>query len=504
MAGDASWAFALPNNNVAPGQALETAISRKQQMDLQEMEANERRKAAQLKQQQDNSAANMAALNKRTDDILKGQTLSSFVNNRTSDEVDKLYSELSRLAGSGLSPDKYQPLMANKLLEISKQHSYAMTASEQIVEQAKVLAGGTSNLDQEAVLNIGANSLAKNLFNPDGSMKNPDLLSNDINHFTDLKDENLRGLVTKSSEAFYDFFKKHPQSDISDKEFSSNKGYSELDKWKGKALGDFTEPEFDDKGKALKMTIKSETIPGMKDGEGKPLKILPETLYKQLQADDQVGNAMAKMWTENSMKERFNWMVANGKTKTTPQDEELIKKNFYLKQANTAIPSAIQREEANVIPRPRVSNNFFFGGAKPFDAATTLLEIDRVGELDDISLASGAKISKGQAVDAQGNPYEGLTNIPKGKLPAGLLTIIKPMMGEKDLKKSSYDLDIRNGRIEAIRPSGGAWITRQELYNLQLQNNTEPQKGSQKVYGPVQKPAPKSTPSKKTDPLGIL
>ena len=332
MAGDASWAFELPNTNVMPGQALEMAIGRKQQLDMQQEDIRRRERTAALKAQQDNAEANLQDLNRQVDK-LGSKTVSARFDNRIKDELNKLYSTFSNRARLGEDRSAYSGDLRNSMLELSKVYDAGQMLTKNLTDTIPDLIRTNSNIDETKLYNIGANNVANRLFEGK-ELKNPDLINTDNRLFDLLANEDELGLVAKSAEPFYDFFTKHPQTDISSKDTEGRGGQTDKSNWKGKMIGEYTEPVYDKDGNVTRIGMKSEKIPGMKDASGNPMSVMESGLYERMQSDPEKKSAMAKMWVENKTEEKVNWLIANGRrdSNITKQEEELIKRNYFLRE----------------------------------------------------------------------------------------------------------------------------------------------------------------------------
>lgn len=131
-------------------------------------------------------------------------------------------------------------------------------------------------------------------------------------------------------------------------------------------------------------------------------------------------------------------------------------------------------QTAHNVPRP---SNFFFGngGQQSFNPKTTPVAFDRIGE--NPLTSSNINIDNGKVTTKDGNPYTGISSTKTENLPAGVLKLVKPYLTKEQSYTDYYDLDIRNGQIQAIRAGADApWITRQDMYNAELKDNSEPSK----------------------------
>lgn len=132
-------------------------------------------------------------------------------------------------------------------------------------------------------------------------------------------------------------------------------------------------------------------------------------------------------------------------------------------------------------------STIYIGGQPPVNPnADNSTEFDRVGTIDPLVFPkSGVILKEGQARDKNGNLYSGDLTTTGDRLPAGLKTVLKSGGYDfTDADKTDYfTFKVKDGRIEAIKPSGGSWIDRQDLVNFQLKSNSEPQKSQQPIYG---------------------
>lgn len=341
------YGLVLPDQFPPIGQVLQQGMGIQQRQNEQIGDLYQQR----LKQQQENANANLSYLNKETDELSKYKTGIEAINGKASEEIDKIFQDFTKIA-SQASPQQFQGALMQRLGQVGQWYGAANTAYENMQKGIEAYTKDVPNVDPVALRNIGMNKIASTFIDPkSGETKPYELLPKNFNPLEDLKDRDVVALSTTDPSPFYDYFKKFEKTPVGGKDFVSKKGFVEKFNWKGSQLGDLTEVEVDENGKPKQMVLKYETVPGMTDENGKPLKIMKEDVFSQLYNTAGIGNSMDKLWLDNQQRVRMEWAKKN-KRLPSEQENELLKKNFIYNEAQKSIPSALLTEEGSVVPKP--------------------------------------------------------------------------------------------------------------------------------------------------------
>jgi hypothetical protein len=465
-------------------------LQRQQELDLREREMKQ-------KQADQYGASNLDALLKATDPkpLLLGD---KYHNEVTASELEKVYNDLIGHVRS-IDDISFKNILHQKVLDLNNWNNQFSQDFDYSKAKVDDILKNNTNLDAAQAKEIARSELDSKYFKLDenGSItrKSPEEIETNKDPTAILNDPRMQGNIAIGGldvlKKYIQAQKLHPE-DFS--KYSSNKGFVNSNAYDIGVSG-LKELTHDEHGNPV-LKMKTEDF---HMGDGVNLKMLPESTFDELMGVPDVASAINKMW--NPVAAKIEQHFAQNGGEIDQQSEKMLKRDFVRKQIedNNLDLSFITQKEKNVIPRPQVSNIFNFGLP---NTAVTGSEFDRVGNVEAlVGKHSGVKVEKGTVVDKEGNPYDGELVIPTNQLPAGLKNVIKPVLDKFDTVAEYYNVKIENGKIEAIKPSGGNWIDRQDIRNLQLQNNTEPQKGPQKVYGLSNQQQPQSKPSSKKKPV---
>lgn len=482
----------------SPGAALEKLIDRRREDDQFTRQLEERKSERDYTRQQQDRLYNLREIDSDTDPSkyktgqeaidgytigelknIKDKALQNYINLDPAEMEYRLTQDMSGLIGwNSAIKDDYNK-MQKGLMQFSKDNP---------------------NTDINKAGDFAMDELGKKYMTqtPDG--KYGRLPTEQINHSTDplaiLNKPSVLGFLTNDVTPLQNYVQDQKLTPVHGSEYTSKKGFVKAHKYSG-GISPFAEQVYDDDGKPTDARIKSEDFDL---GGGKKLQMLPEDDYKTAMAIPKVRNSLLKLWEDEKQAKHIATL--------DPPTEERLFRDFARKQFQKYDISHINEDDKDIIPRPQVSINLG-NQVQPFNDATSKVEFDRIGEQEPVHFPhTGVTISRGQVVDKNGDPYTTDEKHPlaigTGHLTRQLKTLMKQqgMVVEGRGAPDYYFLKVRDGRIEAIRASGGAddsWVARQDVWNSQLQNNTEPIKSTQKVYGNQGEQQAPSKPTGKID-----
>lgn len=490
----AADAVTLPNLFATPGEAL------KQRSDLMERKSERDAQLAQQKaaQQEKYGLTNLKNLNDATDK-LNLPLGNDYANTVMGSEAKKVYQNLIDKANT-LDPTTFDYLLhreTDNLFGWEKQFRQDLEFTQKYTDD---ILKGNSNLDVNKTKQVAQSQLENKYFdlqNGEWVRKHPDAIMGNQNPVAALSDPKMQGYLAVGGE---DVIRKAVQSAkpqaLDYHKYASDKGFVNAEDYDIGINPMVTEVTHDEYGKPqLKRRTEDVTL-----GKDITLKMLPEETFDEYMKSPDFNSAFHKLWNPKGAAIEQK-AASEGVNILDPHSEKMLQRDFLRQVIDDGKMdlSFIQPKVKQVIPKPPVTHNTFnFGQQQPqFNPQTSGTELDRIGNVKPLHFdKTGVTISKGVVVDKNGQPYTGEDLVvPKSDLPTGLLSILKSS-GVEFGDDKYWNVKVENGRIEAIKPTEGNWVDRQDVFNFQLKNDTEPIKSTQPVYGNKKDNQQKPTTSK--------
>lgn len=398
-------------------------------------------------------------------------------------DADKKERDLYSLIGDSLNPKDFNNVIQDKVLQAQKQlaakiktgnpsygdmYMMAQNAAGTLAKTSQSL----NQIDQQLALTkkeyAGDKRINSGALEVLARQKVLDQLNKtgqvdpSVNYFDQaLNDNPEHALVDKSPYTLTDYLPEEKQP-LSGK-FTTRNSVGRTQKFDWKTDNYPVYYDYKDNGESKEPSITTRSQPsGIKDKSGAELPML---------SDDAYGRFKAKPSNVVALNLRLRQKYGNDLDLQSEQAEKLRKIEAY-KDVERNKPQ-INKSVSDEQPIPKTTNIFNFGAAG--NNATKGNEFDRIPDNLDLKQEDGKLV----------NP-EGKTDftwiVPKSKMPPSVLAILKSG-GYKTENTDVFHLNIKDGKIEGVTPSGEGEITRQDMENSQLKYNTEPLKGAQLQFG---------------------
>lgn len=484
-----------------PGEALDQQIALKERRDEREAQMRQQAAAQKERQQQQYGTANLKNLNEATDAskmMLGDQYHNDVMNTQLKDFYNSMIGQVN-----SVDPATFDYLVHNGTSKIVNWHNQFKQDLDYSTKRTDDILKSNPNLDLTETKKAAKQLFDDKYFKQDvnGNMipKDPEEIDSNKDPLEQLTTDRMQGILAVGGG---DVIKKAIQSDKLHPEdfskYSSNKGFVNANTYDIGVSG-LKELTHDTQGNpVLKMKTEDFHL-----GNGVNLKMLPKETFESYMSDPAFRSGFYKLWNPVADKIEENFAKSGGSI--DPQSEKMLQRDFLRKyiEDNNLDLSFIQEKQKQIVPKDRVSNNFFFGNQQqPFNPQTTKTALDRIGEESPL-VGKITTINKDGTVtdNTTHQPYTTDENHPlpvvhAKDLPAGLFKLMIPYLTKEEQNSDYFNLDVKDGKIQGIKTKNGKRISTQEIYNAELKDNSEPQRQiAQPNYG-NQNIAPKQNNSK--------
>lgn len=444
MAGDASWAFSLPNTNVPVGQALQGLVEDKKQQDKINYQNQVEAQRLQQKQLQENRQVNLNTIDKSTalDKLMLGeqkvddyvlQSVNSVKQNALQNYVD-------------LPTNIAMQYIQRDLEPIIRWQTAAKNQYGALKESVGNIIKTYPNINPDIASKLALKTFDDNFFQLDEQGNaNPVIPQKPIDYNSLFSDPKvMAGITTNDITPVDKFFHGLDKQGVSGSDYVDRKGNKKSYSWAGVQTR-FSQPVTDSDGKVIGFEAKYDTIDGVTDSKGKVLKLATPEMMTQVINTPGLNNSMYKLWED--------YKDAHQIGNLDESTEKALFRNFVWKEFNNRLPQGVTIKETEATPKDRVSNNFFIGGQQPI--------VDVYKEVDDLA-TSNDKVSKGQ-----GAPLNELS-IPSQNI---ILNIANKATGLDLTQADIYIKKYKDGTIHIINAEDNSDIGKVDYTDLNTAAN---------------------------------
>lgn len=448
-----------PNFFPQIGQVVESGIANQQQqtdklLSLQERQQQlqyQRQKEEQNKQRE-NEIYNLGQIKSSTD-FDKYKTGEDAIDGVAFKQLDNLQNDLLTNHVHD-DPAVLQSYIKQRINPILSWHNVAQNENKQAQSTLANVIKENPNISPDAAHNLLMTQLANNVLDKDPqtgitSMR-PAQLIRPSNYADIFKNPQTIASVVNSTEPLNKFYSSVPKEPFHSSEFSSDKGFKTREKYSGVIIPGVTQVVPDANGIPT-MDVSSQTVPGVKDSQGNPMKIVDNNLYTKIMGTSDpvigtgrtqipispIGSSALKQWYNSPERAKADaaYQQANGKP-LDPHTEDMLFRNYLYNDVKANVPHYISQDQAQVVPKPP---NIHINIGQPAAVQPVYQEINAAVPNDSTTGASMNKLS----VSAQNSIMQNL----------------RTATGEKDLSPNSVGLFRENdGSVAAYRVASGGKV----------------------------------------------
>lgn len=300
-------------------------------------------------------------------------------------------------------------------------------------------------------------------------------------YVSELQDPSVLGTIIDDTSPFTKKLHSLEKFNVSDADVSNIKGFGKKTKWSATYTGYHDLKP--DKDGMPNIDVKHQTLNGVKDENGQPMKFVDDSIVKDLQGDPQAWASALAMWN----KEKPEIEAKLGRS-IDPSEEDFRFKNMLYKKIDQFIPRGVKTEQQQIVPKPpRISVHVNTGGAGAnvpvHDAYAEI--VGKAGQkqhgipLNELSPASEASVLD-IARKLTGITGLGQKDIFVGKAHDGTLHIANAVTGKSIAPLNETDINLSANKSLGVK-------TKQKIVS----------------DGNKNKPAPAPAKKTKTDRLGL-
>lgn len=343
--------FVLPNMFPAPGDVLQSEVTRRDRQSAIDAELQQR----SIGEQQKNELYNLNRIRQATD-LSKYNDVEQHVDAISAKELQKIQ-EHALQNYTKLDPAQMEFLLSKDMQNFVGWHGAAKAASRKLNEDFKLYKEVNKNVNPIQAYDVAQKEFFKDFidYKNDGTIGYKDPTSLQPRDYIGLLDTpEVLSEIDVDLSHLQKAIETIPKYSVGDNQYTSNKGFSHKFAWGGLKT-DFSEVVEDERGRPTRFQLKTDKVIGDK-------KLIPDDLKQYLMTQPQFKNAALKIWGQK--KKEFE---AAGKP-ITPQIEGELFDMFLYDVANKHLPHDIKISEGSTVPKiTNITNVNTSKNATPID-----------------------------------------------------------------------------------------------------------------------------------------
>jgi len=362
----------LPSAFPQVGQIAEQGLANQRMRDDKVLALAEREQLRKEEQNKQNQLYNLGQINKATDfdqfktgDAAIDEVAYKKVNDLKNDLLTNHTHENPTVLAA-MIPQRLNPIMQWHLAALNENKN-AQNAISTLVKE--------NPIDPIATHNLVMSNLARNVMQPDpktGAMDiKPAQFIAPMDYSGILNNPRVMAGLVNSTEHLNKFYSSVPKEPFHGSEFQSDKGFKSRDKFSGAIVPGITDVLPDENGNPI-LDVKHTIVPGVKDKNNQPMKIVDNNLYTKLMGTEQpvianngtktnispAGLSALKLWynSDDRAKAEADYQKNNNGKPLDPHTEDYLFRHFLYNNISANVPHFISKDEAQVVPKAPIVN----------------------------------------------------------------------------------------------------------------------------------------------------